>query len=114
MLRRGDIVELAQPRIGFARADPMRLALVIQADPANDALGTTVIVPLGDAFDARKLYPFDVVVPAAEVGASRDHVAQVHLLQRVFQSRLGARRGAASATTMQHVAAALALLLSVR
>lgn len=114
MLRRGDIVELAQPGIGFARADPTRLGLVIQADPANETLGTTVVVPLDDSLDARRLYPFDVVVTAAEAGASRDHVAQVHLLQRVLQTRLGARRGAASAATMKHLGAALRLLLATR
>ena len=114
MLRRADIVEVAQPRIGFVRAGPMRLALVIQADAANDALETTVIVPLDDRFDPRKRYPFDVVVPAAEIGASRDHVAQVHLLQRVFRARLGDHRGTAGAATMKQVSAALRRLLPTR
>ena len=114
MLRRGDIVEVARPRIGFAQQGPLRLALVIQADAANEALETTVIVPLEDRFDPRELYPFDVVVPAGEIGTSKDHVAQVHLLERVFRQRLGNRRGTASAATMTRVVAALCFLLATR
>jgi mRNA-degrading endonuclease toxin of MazEF toxin-antitoxin module len=114
MLRRGDIVELARPRIGFAREGSMRLGLVIQADPANEALETTVVVPLDHRFDPHEVYPFEVIIPAAEIGAAADHVAQVHLLERVFQRRIGDCRGSASAATMARVGAALALLLAMR
>jgi mRNA-degrading endonuclease toxin of MazEF toxin-antitoxin module len=114
MLRRGDVIEVAQPPIGFAREGPMRIALVVQADPANDALPTTVIVPLDDHFDPRDLHPFDIVMPAKEAGSSRDHVAHAHLLQRVFQDRLGRLRAAAGAATMTRIDAALSLLLGVR
>lgn len=110
MLRRGDVVEIATPSIGFARQPERRLALVLQRDQASSHLPTVIVAPVDD-YAVGDPHPTTVVIPAAEARAPKDLVVRVHLLRHYHPSRVGPTRGAASGATMARVAAALRLLL---
>jgi mRNA-degrading endonuclease toxin of MazEF toxin-antitoxin module len=111
VVRRGDVVELKVPAMGFAREPRRDLALVLQTDPANQILATTVVAPVDDQFSLRSLHAFDIVIPASEAGTADDRVAHLDLLQRVQTIHLGPRTGAARSQTMAQVTAKLRLLL---
>jgi mRNA-degrading endonuclease toxin of MazEF toxin-antitoxin module len=111
VLRRGDVVEVRAPRIGFARDAGRQLVLILQRDEGNALLPTTVVAPLDRDYDPRAPHPFDVVVPEAELGAGGDHAAHLHLLSRCPRDRLGERVGAAGKRTMADVTRRLRLLL---
>lgn len=73
-VRRGDIaiVELDPTRGSEQRGT--RPCLVVQNDVGNENAPTTIVVPFTTSFDDR-LYPFEVLVPAAECALRSDSVA---------------------------------------
>ena len=110
--RRGDVVLLASPRIGFGRPTGGELALVLQVDRATQLLGTLIVAPVDSRFDPQRLLDFDVVIPAADLGGRVDHVAHVHLLRSVLVDAVqGEPIGAAGREAMKRALRAERLLL---
>lgn len=78
------------PRIGFA-ADPAQsrqLVVVAQGNALNGVLDSVLVVPLVPAARNAPRFALDVLVPGAEIGLSRDHLAPTHLLRPLALSRL--------------------------
>lgn len=95
MAERGDVLRVRR-RLGFGSERSGERVVVIQADPLNSALPTTLVVPLDT--DPNAAPPaLAVRVSAAEAGAEEDHVAvptqlQVTLLDRLAAGRVGRLR----------------------
>ena len=87
--RQGEVYRaILSPRIGF-RTDAQaadQLVVVVQGDALNSALETVLVLPLRSARDGAS--PIDVVVPAAELTTSSDHVTMVHLMRPLALSSL--------------------------
>lgn len=103
---------LQSERIGFARRNDSQLVLVLQVDQATEVLATAVVAPVEDRFDPDLMLPFDVVIPAREAQAKRDHVVHVHLLKAVRVDGLKVvKEGSLSSHTLAAVVRAERLLL---
>jgi mRNA-degrading endonuclease toxin of MazEF toxin-antitoxin module len=83
---RGDVLVLKR-RLGFGQGGKPERFLVVQADSLNEALETTLVVPLDAAFSYCASYPGAVRIPAREAGAPRDQVAVITALASVDLSR---------------------------
>jgi mRNA-degrading endonuclease toxin of MazEF toxin-antitoxin module len=90
MSRRGDVYRLTR-RLGFGPPREAERVVVIQVSALNDALRTTVIVPL-DAHPELFGRRLTVRVPAAEAGASVDHVAVATHVRTIAADDLAAGR----------------------
>jgi len=88
--RQGDVFRAQiAPKIGFgASRDGTQLVVVAQGNALNSVLETIVAVPLVPTAPGARALPLDVLVPAAELGTDRDHLAPVHLLRPIALSRL--------------------------
>jgi mRNA-degrading endonuclease toxin of MazEF toxin-antitoxin module len=97
MAERGDVLRVKR-RLGFGSERSGERVVVVQADPLNSALPTTLVVPLDT--DPNAAPPsLAVRVSAAEAGADEEHVAiptqiQVTLLDRFAAGRVGRLRAA--------------------
>jgi mRNA-degrading endonuclease toxin of MazEF toxin-antitoxin module len=97
MAERGDVLR-AKRRLGFGSERSGERVVVIQADPLNSALPTTLVIPLDT--DPNAAPPsLAVRVSAAEAGADEEHVAiptqlQVAVLDRLAAGRVGRLRPA--------------------
>ena len=69
-----------------------RPAVVLQDDTLNDALVTTILIPLTTNLK-RLALPTTVMLPAGEAGLSKDSVALCHQIQVRGKARLGSRLG---------------------
>lgn len=112
MAERGDVLRVKR-RLGFGSERSGERVVVIQADPLNSALPTTLIVPLDT--DSKAVPPsLTVRVSAAEAGAEEEHVAvptqvQVTLLDRLAPGRVGRLRP----STLGHLDEKLRLVLGL-
>lgn len=86
MAARGDVLALKR-RLGFGANQTTERFLVVQADPLNDVLETTLVVPLDAAYAYYRDFPGAVPVAASEAGATRAQVAVVTAIASVDLSR---------------------------
>jgi mRNA interferase MazF len=115
-VQRGEIrlVDLAPVR--GAEADKTRPAVIVSNDGANLAAarlgrGVLTVVPVTSATD--RVYPFQVLLPAAETGLSVDSKAQAEQVRAIAVERLGARLGALTPALMAALDEALRLHLAL-
>lgn len=113
---RGDIwlVDLNPARSG--EANKQRPAVLVSNDGANATAqrlgrGTVTVVPLTS--NVVRVYPFQVLVPAADSGLDGDSKAQAEQVRSVSVGRLLRRVGAVPAGVMQEVDEALRLHLAL-
>ena len=95
-MRRGEIrlVDLAPVR--GAEADKRRPAVIVSNDGANGTaqrLGRGVITVVPITFNTARIYPFQVLLPAAETGLDRDSKAQAEQVRSVAIERIANRLG---------------------
>lgn len=95
-MRRGDLywVDL-EPSRG-AESNKVRPAVIVSADAANRAAeragrGVITVVPV--TTNVRRVYPFQVLLPAAECGLPNDSKAQAEQVRSVAAERLRRRIG---------------------
>ncbi|MBV1851487.1 type II toxin-antitoxin system PemK/MazF family toxin [Catellatospora tritici] len=95
-MRRGDVylVDL-EPHRG-AEADKVRPAVVVSNDAANRVAqrtgrGVVTVVPVTTSTD--RVYPFQVLLPAAECGLRQESKAQAEQVRTVSVQRLHRRVG---------------------
>src|SRR5687768_12206197 len=92
MAERGDVLRVKR-RLGFGSERSGERVVVIQANPLNSTLPTTLVIPLDT--DRHAAPPsLAVRVTAFEAGAEEDHIAiptqlQVTLLDRLASGRVG-------------------------
>lgn len=115
-MRRGEIrvVELDPGR--GSEASKRRPAIIVSNDGANAAaarLGRGVITVLPITSNIRRIYPFQVRLPAAATGLRQDSKAQAEQVRSVAVERLGERIGLVPAAIMLQIDEALRLHLAL-
>ena len=114
--RRGDIwiVDFSSP-IGSEAAFE-RPAVIVSNNAANESAsaanrGVVTVVPVTS--NTRRVYPFQVRLPARDSGLRRDSKAQAEQIRAIAVERLRSRVGRVPRRRMQEVDAALRLHLSL-
>jgi mRNA interferase MazF len=115
-MRRGEIREVDLDPVRGSEANRRRPAVIVSNDAANIAaeqLGRGVITVVPVTSNIERLYPFQVLLPAAETGLSRDSRAQAEQVRSVAVERIGARLGVVPPRIMARVEDALRLHLGL-
>jgi mRNA interferase MazF len=115
-MRRGDIhlVDLSPAR--GSEADKRRPAIIVSNDGANASagrLGRGVITVVPLTSNVERVYPFQVLLPAAATGLERDSKAQAEQIRSVAVERVGARLGAVPEALMLELEEAMRLHLGM-
>jgi mRNA interferase MazF len=115
-MRRGEIwrVDLAPAR--GSEANKRRPAVIVSNDRANATatrLGRGVVTVVPVTSNIAKVYPFQVLLPAATTGLAVDSKAQVEQIRSVATERLLGRLGRVSVVEMQQLDEALRLHLEL-
>ncbi len=93
---RGDIYLSDLEPVQGAEANKRRPVLIVSNDGANSAAalrqrGVVTVVPVTS--NIATVYPFQVLLPAAEVGLDRDSKAQAEQVRSISIGRLGVYLG---------------------
>ena len=115
-MRRGEIRLVDLEPVRGAEADKRRPAVIVSNDGANLAAarlgrGVVTVVPVTSA--TARVYPFQVLLPAADTGLRDDSKAQAEQVRAVAVERLGARVGALPPALMADLDEALRLHLAL-
>ncbi len=115
-MQRGEIRLVDLEPVRGAEADKRRPAVIVSNDGANLAAarlgrGVVTVVPVTSATD--RVYPFQVLLPAADTGLRDDSKAQAEQVRAVAVERLGARVGALPPALMADLDEALRLHLAL-
>ena len=116
MIRRGDIVTVDFDPIRGTESNKRRPAIVVSNDIANATAGRLrrgmiTVVPITS--NVERVYPFQVLLPAAPTGLGRDSKAQAEQVRSVDVERLGERIGIVPASRMVDLDEALRLHLDL-
>ena len=90
-MRRGDVVLVDLDPVRGSEAAKRRPAVVVSNDGANAAaerLGRGVVTVVPVTSNVRRVYPFQIVLPAAESGLPRDSKAQAEQVRSVDVARV--------------------------
>jgi len=113
-VRRGDIVIVELDPTRGSEQRGTRSCLVVQNNVGNENAPTTIVVPFTTSFDD-ELYPFEVLVTAAESHLREDSVALCSQLRTVsIEHRLKTVVGSLSDERMRDVDTALEYSLGLR
>jgi len=115
-MRRGDIHAVDLEPVRGSEANKRRPAVIVSNDAANLAaarLGRGVITVVPVASSIERLYPFQVLLPAADTGLARDSKAQAEQVRYVAVERVGARLGVVARAIMSQIDEALRLHLDL-
>ena len=115
-MRRGEIrlVDL-QPSRG-AQADKRRPAVIVSNDGANTAaarLGRGVVTVVPVTSNVERVYPFQLLLLAADTGLHLDSKAQAEQIRSVAVERIGPRVGVVPPAAMTALDDALRLHLAL-
>lgn len=115
-MRRGEIRLVDLEPVRGAEADKRRPAVIVSNDGANAAAarlgrGVVTVVPVTSA--TARVYPFQVLLRAADTGLHIDSKAQAEQVRAVAVERLGARVGALPPSLMADLDEALRLHLAL-
>ena len=115
-MRRGDIhlVDLDPAR--GAEANKRRPAVIVSNDTANATatrLGRGVVTVVPVTSNVQRLYPFQVLLPAAATGLDRDSKAQAEQVRSIAVERVGDRLGVVPNGIMLELDEALRLHLGL-
>jgi mRNA interferase MazF len=115
-MRRGEIRIVDLEPVRGTEADKRRPAVVVSNDAANLAAarlgrGVVTVVPVTSATD--RVYPFQVLLAAADTGLRTDSKAQAEQVRAVAVERVGARIGSLPPALMSRLDEALRLHLAL-
>jgi len=115
-MRRGEVrlVDLAPSR--GAEADKRRPAVVVSNDGANAAatrLGRGVVTIVPVTSNVERVYPFQVLLPAAATGLRADSKAQAEQVRSVAVERVGPPVGTVPPSVLAELDDALRLHLAL-
>ena len=110
-MRRGDIHSVDLDPARGSEASKRRPAVIVSNDAANATAGrlgrgVVTVVP-------ERVYPFQVLLPAAETGLDRDSKAQAEQVRSIAVERIGDKLGVVSNATMLDIDEALRLHLGL-
>jgi mRNA interferase MazF len=115
-MRRGDIHSVDLDPARGSEANKRRPAVIVSNDAANATagrLGRGVITVVPVTSNIERVYPFQVLLPAAVTGLDRDSKAQAEQVRSVAVERVGERLGVVSNAIMLEVDDALRLHLGL-
>jgi mRNA interferase MazF len=115
-MRRGDICYIDLEPVHGSEANKVRPAVIVSNDAANITAqqlgrGVITVVPITSKID--RVYPFQVLLPAAETSIERDSKAQAEQVRSIDVVRVGARLGVVPASLMRELDEALRLHLAL-
>ena len=115
-MRRGEIRLVDLEPVRGAESDKRRPAVIVSNDGANLAAarlgrGVITVVPVTSA--VTRVYPFQVLLPAADTGLDTDSKAQAEQVRAVAVEHLGARIGALTPALLESLDEALRLHLAL-
>jgi mRNA interferase MazF len=116
MIRRGDIHSVDLDPARGSEANKRRPAVVVSNDAANATagrLGRGVITVVPVTSNVDRVFPFQVLLPAARTGLDRDSKAQAEQVRSIAVERLGHRLGAVPQAVMLDIDEALRLHLGL-
>lgn len=114
-MRRGEIRSVDLNPARGSEAGKRRPAVIVSNDAANMTaarLGRGAIAVVPVTSNIARVYPFQVLLPAAETGLARDSKAQAEQIRSVAVERVGQRMGRVPAATMLRIDEALRLHLA--
>ena len=95
-MRRGEIRLVDLEPVRGAEADKRRPAVIVSNDAANataDAVGRGVLTVVPITSNVERVYPFQVLIPAAASALERDSKAQAEQIRSVSVERIGETLG---------------------
>lgn len=105
MIRRGDVYLVSlDPSLG-SELGKTRPAVVLQNDLANHSSPTVTVVPIST--QVRRVFPFQVRVPAGEGGLARDSKVLCEQIRTLSRLRLIERLGQLSPERLNEIRIAL-------
>jgi mRNA interferase MazF len=115
-MRRGDIHAVDLEPVRGSEANKRRPAVIVSNEAANAtatrlARGVITVVPV--TLSIRHVYPFQVMLPAAETGLDRDSKAQAEQVRSIAVERLGPRLGVVPRALLEEIDEALRLHLAL-
>ncbi len=115
-MRRGEIVTVSLDPAGGSEAAKTRPAVVVSNDAANASatrLGRGVVTVVPVTSNTARVYPFQVLLPAAQTGLPRDSKAQAEQVRSVAVERIGNRVGRLPPALVTELDQALRIHLSL-
>ncbi len=115
-MRRGDVHAVDLDPARGAEANKRRPAIIVSNDAANATarrLGRGVITVIPVASNVERIYPFQVLLPAAQTGLDRDSKAQAEQVRSIAVERVGDRLGVVPYAIMLEIDEALRLHLGL-
>ena len=116
MIRRGDIHSVDLDPARGSESNKRRPAVIVSNDAANATaarLGRGVITVVPITSNVERVYPFQVLLPAAGTGLDRDSKAQAEQIRSIAFERLGERLGVVPASILLDLDEALRLHLGL-
>ena len=116
VVRRGEICLVDLEPVHGAEANKRCPAVVVSNDGANitaDQLGRGVVTVVPVTSNVKRVYPFQVLLTAAETGLHDHAKAQAEQVRSVAVERIGERVGRVTPATMALLDEALRLHLSL-
>jgi mRNA interferase MazF len=115
-MRRGDIHAVDLEPARGSEADKRRPAVIVSNDAANATAGrlgrgVVTVVPVTSIVE--RVYPFQVLLPAAQTGLDRDSKAQAEQVRSVAVERVGNQLGVVPNAIMLDLDEALRLHLGL-
>lgn len=115
-MRRGEIRLVDLEPVRGAEANKRRPAVIVSNDAANSTaqrIGRGVITVVPVTSSTGRVYPFQVLLRAADTGLDRDSKAQAEQVRSVAVERIGARVGAVPTELLAALDEALRLHLAL-
>jgi len=115
-MRRGEIRVVDLDPARGAEANKRRPAVIVSNDGANSTatrLGRGVITIVPITSNIQRVYPFQVLLPAADTGLQQDSKAQAEQVRSVAVERIGEQVGQVPAPIMLDLDEALRLHLAL-
>ena len=115
-MRRGEIVTVDLDPARGSESSKTRPAVIVSNDTANstaERLGRGVITVVPVSSNTERVYPFQVLLPAAATGLARESKAQAEQVRSVAVERVGRRIGRLPAALMVELDRALRIHLNL-
>ena len=115
-MRRGEIVTVDLDPARGSESSKTRPAVIVSNDTANstaERLGRGVITVVPVSSNTERVYPFQVLLPAAATGLARESKAQAEQVRSVAVERVGRRVGRLPAALMVELDRALRIHLNL-
>lgn len=115
-MRRGDIVAVDLEPVRGSEANKRRPAVIVSNDMANATAtrldrGVITVVPVTS--NTERLFPFQVLLTAAETGLKRDSKAQAEQIRSIAIERIHGRIAVVPQARMEEIDEALRLHLGL-